>query len=170
MHWPSPDQRHRIAEIRDNLIARIAEAEREGWLGEIEGLKVSLAGASDKLAQIGRRLQADTRSASACPSSPISLPPQGAPMTPTPVTDSLLHDLVASSQAEGTSQFAVAAAITLDDRVLLCGRTTPDFDQEWDLPGGPALPGETLAGALDRTLACDYGLEHRRDSPLSRQP
>ena len=61
MHWPSPDQRHRIAEIRDNLIARIAEAEREGWLGEIEGLKVSLAGASDKLAQIGRRLQADTR-------------------------------------------------------------------------------------------------------------
>ena len=55
MHWPSPDQRHRIAEIRDNLTARIAEAEREGWLGEIEGLKISLAGASDKLAQIDRR-------------------------------------------------------------------------------------------------------------------
>ena len=55
MHWPSPDQRHRIAEIRDNLIARIAEAEREGWLGEAEGLKVSLAGAEDKLAQIDRR-------------------------------------------------------------------------------------------------------------------
>ncbi len=55
MHWPSPDQRHRIAEIRDNLIARIAEAEREGWLGEIEGLKISLAGADDKLAQIDRR-------------------------------------------------------------------------------------------------------------------
>lgn len=55
MHWPDPAQRHRIAEIRDNLIARIAEAEREGWLGEIEGLKVSLAGASDKLAQIDRR-------------------------------------------------------------------------------------------------------------------
>jgi hypothetical protein len=35
--------------------ARIAEAEREGWLGEIEGLKVSLAGAADKLAQIDRR-------------------------------------------------------------------------------------------------------------------
>ena len=55
MHWPSPDQRHRIAEIRDNLTARIAEAEREGWLGEIEGLKISLAGADDKLAQIDRR-------------------------------------------------------------------------------------------------------------------
>ena len=31
MHWPAPGQRPRIAEIRDNLIARIAEAEREGW-------------------------------------------------------------------------------------------------------------------------------------------
>ena len=35
--------------------ARIAEAEREGWLGEVEGLHVSLAGAEDKLAQIDRR-------------------------------------------------------------------------------------------------------------------
>ena len=55
MHWPDPAQRPRIAEIRDNLIARIAEAEREGWLGEIEGLQVSLAGAEDKLTQIDRR-------------------------------------------------------------------------------------------------------------------
>jgi hypothetical protein len=59
MHWPEPAQRPRIAEIRDNLLARIAEAEREGWLGEIEGLKVSLAGAEDKLAQIGRRTGGD---------------------------------------------------------------------------------------------------------------
>ena len=60
MHWPDPAQRPRIAEIRDNLIARITEAEREGWLGEVEGLKVSLAGAEDKLAQIEwRRHQAD---------------------------------------------------------------------------------------------------------------
>ena len=55
MHWPDPAQRPRIAEIRDNLIARITEAEHEGWHGEAEGLKVSLAGAEDKLAQIGRR-------------------------------------------------------------------------------------------------------------------
>ena len=55
MLWPDPAQRPRIAEIRDNLNARIAEAEREGWLGEIEGLKISLAGAHDKLAQIERR-------------------------------------------------------------------------------------------------------------------
>jgi integrase len=64
MHWPSPAQRHRIAEIRDNLIARIAEAEREGWPGEIEGLKISLAGASNQLAQIDRHSQ---------PAAPVSI-------------------------------------------------------------------------------------------------
>ncbi len=58
MHWPDPAQRPRIAEIRGNLIARIAEAEREGWLGEAEGLRFSLAGADDKLTQIDRRSQA----------------------------------------------------------------------------------------------------------------
>lgn len=52
MLWPDPTQRDRLAEIRDNLIARIAEAEREGWLGEVEGLQVSLAGAQNKLAQL----------------------------------------------------------------------------------------------------------------------
>jgi hypothetical protein len=57
MHWPDPAQRPRIAEIRDNLLARITEAEHEGWLGEVEGLKVSLAGAQDKLAQFDRRSQ-----------------------------------------------------------------------------------------------------------------
>ena len=55
MHWPDPAQRARITEIRDSLTARIAEAEREGWLGEVEGLKISLAGAEDKLTQIDRR-------------------------------------------------------------------------------------------------------------------
>ena len=38
--------------IRDNLHDRIEEAEREGWLGEVEGLKVSLAGTRTKLAQV----------------------------------------------------------------------------------------------------------------------
>jgi hypothetical protein len=60
MHWPDPAQRARIAEIRDNLTARIAEAEREGWLGEAEGLKISLAGAQDNLAQIDRRTRPAT--------------------------------------------------------------------------------------------------------------
>lgn len=54
MLWPDPAQKQRLTEIRDNLAARITEAEREGWLGEVEGLKVSLAGAQDKLAQITR--------------------------------------------------------------------------------------------------------------------
>jgi hypothetical protein len=46
-----PAQRHRLQEICDSLTARIAEAEREGWTGEAEGLKVSLAAAKAKLAQ-----------------------------------------------------------------------------------------------------------------------
>jgi ADP-ribose pyrophosphatase YjhB (NUDIX family) len=80
-------------------------------------------------------------------------------MRPAAVTGTLLHDLVMSSLAEGRDQFAVAAAVILDDRILLCGRDTGDFDREWDLPGGMALPGETLTSALDRILACDYGLD-----------
>jgi hypothetical protein len=42
---PDPSARPRLVQIRDNLIARIAEAESHRWLGEAEGLKVSLAGA-----------------------------------------------------------------------------------------------------------------------------
>jgi hypothetical protein len=41
-----------LIEIRDNLRDRIDEAHREGWLGEVDGLQVSLAGAQQKLAQI----------------------------------------------------------------------------------------------------------------------
>jgi hypothetical protein len=49
---PDPAQRPRLAEIRDNLIARIAEAQRECWAGETEGLQVSLAATDQKLAQM----------------------------------------------------------------------------------------------------------------------
>ena len=59
---PDPTARHRLIQIRDNLIARIAEAESRRWLGEAEGLKVSLVGARTKLAQMdqitARRSQA----------------------------------------------------------------------------------------------------------------
>ena len=59
---PDPAARDRLAQIRVNLIARIAEAETHRWLGEAEGLKVSLAGAGAKLAQMdqisARRSQA----------------------------------------------------------------------------------------------------------------
>jgi hypothetical protein len=54
---PDPAQRARLEEIRANLHDRIAEAEREGWLGEIEGLKVSLAGTEGKLTQIDAALR-----------------------------------------------------------------------------------------------------------------
>ncbi|MFJ9854513.1 hypothetical protein [Streptomyces sp. NPDC101150] len=36
------------------LIARNTEAEMEGWLGEAEGLRVSLAGAEEKLRRLDR--------------------------------------------------------------------------------------------------------------------
>jgi hypothetical protein len=59
---PDPAARARLEQIRDNLLARIAEAESHRWYGEAEGLKVSLAGANAKLAQIdqitARRTQA----------------------------------------------------------------------------------------------------------------
>jgi len=49
---PDPAQRDRLVDICDNLVARIDEAQREGWLGEVDGLKVSLAAARNKLAQL----------------------------------------------------------------------------------------------------------------------
>jgi hypothetical protein len=49
---PDPAARDRLIQIRANLLDRIAEAEAHRWLGEAEGLKVSLAGARSKLAQV----------------------------------------------------------------------------------------------------------------------
>ncbi len=45
-------QRQRLLDVRDNLILRIDEARHEGWLGEVEGLQISLAGARAKLVQL----------------------------------------------------------------------------------------------------------------------
>ena len=52
-----PAQRQRLIDIRDNLTARITEAECEGWFGEAEGLRVSLVAAKEKLAQTDVTLQ-----------------------------------------------------------------------------------------------------------------
>ncbi len=49
---PDPAQAPQLVEIRRNLGGRIAEAREKGWLGEVEGLKVSLAAADGKLAQL----------------------------------------------------------------------------------------------------------------------
>ena len=76
MLWPDPAQRDRLAEIRDNLTARIAEAEQKGWLGEVEGLQVSLAGAKDKLAQIDRRQASHPATDLGIPAFPRPAPPQ----------------------------------------------------------------------------------------------
>lgn len=51
---PDPAQRARLAEIRNNVIARIAEAEAEGRLGQVEGLQISLTGGEEKLRQLDR--------------------------------------------------------------------------------------------------------------------
>jgi integrase len=47
-----PAQRPRLVAIRDNLTSRVDEAQQQGWLGEAEGLKVSLAAAEHKLVQL----------------------------------------------------------------------------------------------------------------------
>ena len=49
---PDPAQRARLLEIGDNLRARIDEARREGWLGEMSGLEISLAAATRKLGEM----------------------------------------------------------------------------------------------------------------------
>jgi integrase len=49
---PDPAQRDRLADVCANLTDRISEAEREGWLGEVDGLRVSLAAARQKITQI----------------------------------------------------------------------------------------------------------------------
>jgi integrase len=76
MLWPDPAQRDRLAEIRDNLTARIAEAEQKGWLGEVEGLQVSLAGATEKLAQIDRSRRGASTADLGIPAFPRPAPPQ----------------------------------------------------------------------------------------------
>ena len=44
-----------MVEIHDNLLVRIAEAKHQGWIGEVDGLQVSLAAARQKLAHIDER-------------------------------------------------------------------------------------------------------------------
>jgi hypothetical protein len=50
-----PAQRPRLILIRDSLAARITEAKEHGWLGELEGLQVSLAMVKEKLQALDAR-------------------------------------------------------------------------------------------------------------------
>jgi hypothetical protein len=51
---PDPTQQQRLEEIIASLGERLAEADKRGWLGEVEGLQTSLAAAEQKLAQMRR--------------------------------------------------------------------------------------------------------------------
>lgn len=88
---PDPTARPRLEQIRDNLIARITEAESHRWYGEAEGLKISLAGAHAKLAQMD---QITTRRTTAVqlgiPSSPT--PPDAPPPTRPSRIAETIHD------------------------------------------------------------------------------
>jgi hypothetical protein len=52
MLQPDPAQGVRIAEIISSLHERVCEATERGWLGEVEGLQVSLNAARQKLQQM----------------------------------------------------------------------------------------------------------------------
>ncbi|KZF13754.1 hypothetical protein A2J01_34475 [Rhodococcus sp. EPR-134] len=49
-----PRARPRLAAIIENLRDRIAEARTNGWLGEIQGLQISLDAAAGKMAALNR--------------------------------------------------------------------------------------------------------------------
>jgi len=53
----SPQQRPRLIEIIHNLHERISEARMNGWLGEVQGLQVSLEAAKRKLTSLDRSLE-----------------------------------------------------------------------------------------------------------------
>ena len=49
-----PRARSRLAAIIGNLRDRIGEARTNGWLGEIQGLQISLDAAANKMAALNR--------------------------------------------------------------------------------------------------------------------
>ena len=51
---PDPAQVPRLTEIIENLTARLTEAHEHGWLGEVDGLEVSLSAAGEKLVAMRR--------------------------------------------------------------------------------------------------------------------
>ena len=66
------------------------------------------------------------------------------------VTDTLIHDLVKATHAEGITAIDVAAAVEDRGRVLLVNDN--DFEDHWDLPASQVLAGENLLDALCRSL------------------
>lgn len=54
---PDPDQRDRLEEILEGLKERLKTAKRHGWLGEVEGIQISLDGAQEKLEGMSKRIR-----------------------------------------------------------------------------------------------------------------
>jgi hypothetical protein len=61
LHWPTPPSATASPRSATTSPPASPKTGREGWLGEAEGLKISLAGAQDKLAQIDRRTRTPAR-------------------------------------------------------------------------------------------------------------
>ncbi|GAA2986892.1 MULTISPECIES: hypothetical protein [Streptomyces] len=53
---PDPAQKRRLDEIIVNLHERLAEAHERGWLGEVEGLEMTIAAAEQTLASMSRQI------------------------------------------------------------------------------------------------------------------
>lgn len=51
---PDTAQRHRLETVLANLHERWAEAKRTGWLGELEGIKISIGVAEEKRGQMSQ--------------------------------------------------------------------------------------------------------------------
>ncbi|MEI2810745.1 MAG: tyrosine-type recombinase/integrase [Nocardioides sp.] len=86
---PDPAQLDRLLEITSNLKDRITEAKDQGWLGEVEGLQISLTGAQHKLAQMQQQL--------ADPDEPVLL---GLPKRPRTTNEQNVQQAVAPSSPE----------------------------------------------------------------------
>jgi hypothetical protein len=54
---PDPNQRDRLEAIVDDLQQRLGTAQEHGWLGEIEGIEISLDAARGKLATMQRTVR-----------------------------------------------------------------------------------------------------------------
>ncbi len=72
----SPQQRPRLLEIIHNLHERISEAQMNGWLGEVQGLQVSLEAAKRKLASLDRSLERNHHNRPTELGMPIIIDPQ----------------------------------------------------------------------------------------------
>jgi 8-oxo-dGTP diphosphatase len=63
----------------------------------------------------------------------------------------------------------VAAVIERDGRILICQRRRDDSHPlKWEFPGGKVEPGESPAGALQRELEEELGIQARIGPELER--